>query len=361
MNCAGIKGLLSEYIDGVLDAQTETVIKEHISTCADCHKEMEELKALIKDIGSFEQAMAPDDFLDRVHKRIESRFDFAKIIKTLFVPMRIKIPVQLVTATATAVLVFSIIQLPQPEKQVEEELLKDASTTSEKEEVKPELIKESAESLPGRKTYAPKTVSPKVKVYKKSKTKKATAISLNKPKSEKVVKLALVLKARPDQKPVVTITPIKAAPPAEDREMSDEEEKTDTRSSFRSRLAGKAAAKEDVVADAVKFDEKPETPSPAEPLAEKEMAGKSESDVDHISKKLKKIISDLKGEIKSIQYDSKTGHPIFLTAAIPANKYSDFYGRLREIGDFQGPLPAPEEKKDEKKKGMINIELVISK
>jgi len=81
MKCAGIKQLLSEYIDGVLDAQTRTGIKEHIATCAGCQKEMEELKVLVEDLGSLKHAKAPDDFLDRLHERIEPRSGFGKIIK----------------------------------------------------------------------------------------------------------------------------------------------------------------------------------------------------------------------------------------------------------------------------------------
>ena len=196
MNCAGIKELLSEYVDGVLDAQTQADIKEHIATCTGCQKEIKELKALVEDLGILEQAKAPDDFIDRLHERIESRFGFGRIINALFVPMRIKIPMQLVTATATAVLVFSIINLPQPEKQVAEKLLKDASTISEKEEVTPELIKESKESLPGRKTHTPKPVSQKTTAYKKSKTRKVKNIPLKKLKTENIIKLALVLKTQ---------------------------------------------------------------------------------------------------------------------------------------------------------------------
>ncbi len=149
----------------------------------------------------------------------------------------------------------------------------------------------------------------------------------------------------------------KAAPPVENSEMQDEEEKTYTRSSFRSRMAGKSAAKEEVVADAIKNDKKLKTPSTAEPLVVKEKAGKTEEEADHLTEKLKKIVSDLKGKIKSIQHDNKTGQPIFLKAAIPAEKYSDFYERLKEIGDFHGPSPII----DENKKEMIKIELVISK
>jgi len=357
MNCARIKELLSEYVDGVLDAQTRAGIKEHIATCVSCQKEMEELKVLVEDLGSLKHAKAPDDFLDRLHKRIEPRFGFGKIINTLFVPMRVKLPVQLVTVTATAVLVFSIIHVQQPEKQFPEKPLKDAPMISAKEKVKPELMKEPSEPLSERKIVAPKPASQKAIAYKKSKTRKVRDIALKRLKTEKVIELALVLKTEPYKKPALKIKPLKAAPPAEISKVHDEEEKTYTRSSLRSRMAGKAASKEEVVADAVKNDKKAKTPSPAQPSVLKEKAGKPKLGVDHITEKLKKIVKDLKGEIKAIQYDDKTGHPIFLSATIPSDKYPVFYGKLKEMGDFHGPLPATEEKKEE----IIKIELVISK
>jgi uncharacterized FlaG/YvyC family protein len=137
----------------------------------------------------------------------------------------------------------------------------------------------------------------------------------------------------------------------------DEEKKDDKRSFLRSRMAGKAVQKEEMVADAAKKDKKAERPLPAKQSALKEEAGMPESDVDKITKKLKKLIKDLNGEIKSIEYDNKTGHPIFLSAVIPADKYTAFYEKLKEMGALNGPAPAL----NEKKKEMIRIKLVISK
>ncbi|MCP4373022.1 MAG: zf-HC2 domain-containing protein [Deltaproteobacteria bacterium] len=361
MNCAGIKELLSEYVDGVLDAQTRAGIKEHIATCVRCQKEIKELKVLVEDLGSLKHAKAPDDFIDRLHERIETRFGFGRIINTLFVPMRFKIPVQIVTATATAVLVFSIIHVQQPEKQFPEKSLMDATTISEKEEIKPERMKEPSEPLLEKRKYSPKPVSQKTVAYKKSKTKKIGDIALKELKTEKIIELALVLKTDTYRKPSSKITPLKAAPPAEISQMHDEEEKTSIRPSLQSRMAGKAATKKGVVAGATKKDKKAETPLPAQPSALEEKAGKPKLGLDHITVKLRKIVKDLKGEIKAIQYDNKTGHPIFLSAVIPFDKYPVFYKKLKDMGDFHGPLPATEEKKEEKKKEMIQIKLVISK
>lgn len=352
MNCSGCKELFSEYIDGVLDSDTKAQFEEHVSTCANCQQELQELKILVKEIRGMEQLKAPDDFIDRLHERIEPRFSFGKIIKTLFVPMRIKIPVQLVTAMATVVLVFSIIHLQQPEK-----LLKDAPMMSEKEESKPELMKEPAEPLPERKIYTPKAAFKKTVAHKKPKTRKAKDIASKGLKTEKVIELALVLKTDIYRKSALKITPIKAAPPAESSEVHDEEEKTYTSSSLRSRIAGKAATKEEVFAGAAKQDKKAETPLPAQSSALKEEAGEPESDVEKITEKLKKLIKDLKGEIKSIEYSNKTGHPISLIATIPADKYLVFYGELKEIGTLHGPVPAV----NEEKKETIKIRLLISK
>jgi len=362
MNCAGIKELFSEYIDGVLDSDTKAQLEEHVLQCTGCRQALEELKALVGELRAVEPVNAPGDFLDRLHERIEPRFSFGKIIKTLFVPMRIKIPVQLVTATATAVLVFSIINLQQPEKQfpkklLPEEQLKVPPMLSEKEESKPELMKEPTEPLPERKIYAPKSASPKTVAYKKTKTRKVKGIALKRLETEKAIELALVLKTDTYRKPALKITPLKAVPPVESSEVLDEEEKAYTRYSSRSRIAGKVVQKKVVFADAAKKDKKAETPLPAQPPALKEEAGELEVAVDKITEKLKKLIKDLNGEIKSIEYNNKTGHPVSLTAVIPADKYSVFYGDLKEMGTLQGPAPAV----NEKKKEMIKIKLVISK
>jgi hypothetical protein len=357
MKCAGIKELFSEYVDGVLDSDTKEQVEEHVLQCTVCRQALEELKALVGELRAVEPVKAPGDFLDRLHERIEPRFGFGNIIKTLFVPMRIKIPVQLVTATATAVLVFSIINLQQPEKQFPEKLLKDAPMISEKEESKPELMKEPTEPLPERKRYAPKSAYQKTVVHKKQKTTKAKNIASKGLKTEKAVELALVLKTDTYRKPALKNTLLKASPPVESSKVHDEEKKADTRSFLRTRMAGKAVQKEEMVADAVKKDKMAETPLTTQQVALKEKAGVPEADIDKITKKLKKLIKDLNGEIKSIEYDNKTGHPIFLSAMIPADKYTAFYEKLKEMGALNGPASAL----NEKKKEMIKVELVISK
>jgi len=357
MKCAGIKQLLSEYVDGVLDAQTKERLEEHLSTCVGCQQELKELETLIGELKAVESFNAPSDFLDRLHEKIEPRFSFGKIIKTLFVPMRIKIPVQLVTATATAVLVFSIINLQKPEQQFPQKLPRSVPTITEKEEVKSKFMKEPAEPMSEKKIYVPKPASQKATSYKKSKTGKFKDIASKGLKTEKALKLALILKTGTYGKPDLKTTPRKSSPTVESSTMHDEEKKDDTRSFLRTRIAGKEVQKKEMVAGAVKKDKMAETLFPEQKSALKEKAGAPQADVDKITKKLKKMIKDLKGEIKSIKFDNETGRPIFLSAVIPVDKYPALYERLNEMGVLHGPVPVA----NEKKKEMIKVELVISK
>ena len=123
MECGEIKELLSEYVDDVLDAETKAVMDKHISTCKDCQEELASLKALVSDLGSLESVEPPRDFLDQLHERMEKRSRFSEILRALFVPMRVKIPLEFAGAATVAVLVFSFLytqkdQLKLPEAPV---------------------------------------------------------------------------------------------------------------------------------------------------------------------------------------------------------------------------------------------------
>jgi hypothetical protein len=139
--------------------------------------------------------------------------------------------------------------------------------------------------------------------------------------------------------------------------MDDKEKKSDTGSSSIARIAGKTGKKETVVSSAVKKEKKTETPMPVKPVTLKEEADETEGDNEKITKRLKKLIKDLKGEIQSIEYDHKTGYPSSLTAVIPVDKYPVFYEKLKEMGTLHGPVTAV----NEKKKEMVRVRLVISK
>ena len=118
MECAEIKELLSEYLDETLDSKTKVLVQEHVQTCSGCKAELDSLRSLVGVLGSLEPVKTPDDFLDRLHERIEKRSTFSKLMRKLFVPMRIKIPMQFAAVTAVALLVLAVVRTQQPHKRV---------------------------------------------------------------------------------------------------------------------------------------------------------------------------------------------------------------------------------------------------
>lgn len=111
MDCSHVREHLSDYIDEGLEAKTKALVEEHLSECKDCQQEVASLRMLIKDLGCMETVAPPKDFLDQLHRRIERRFRFSKIVDMLSFPLRAKLPMKFAGAAVMAILVFTIIQI----------------------------------------------------------------------------------------------------------------------------------------------------------------------------------------------------------------------------------------------------------
>lgn len=117
MDCAGIDELLSEYIDGTLDSKTVQMVEKHISVCVDCKEKLASLRAMVEELNALEPMKAPVDFLEKIHRRMEPRSDFRRLFKKLFVPFKIKIPLQLAAAATASILVVLVLNLQKSEYQ----------------------------------------------------------------------------------------------------------------------------------------------------------------------------------------------------------------------------------------------------
>lgn len=113
MDCRHVREHLSDYIDGGLDAKNKALVEEHLSVCKDCRQEVASLRMLIRDLGSMETVAPPKDFLEQFHRRMERRSGFSKILNTLSIPIRAKLPMKLAGAVVMAVLVFAIFQIQE--------------------------------------------------------------------------------------------------------------------------------------------------------------------------------------------------------------------------------------------------------
>ena len=303
MECAKIKELLSEYIDGTLDAQNKALVEAHLLACKNCKEELASLKVIIKELGSLESVEAPEDFLEKIHERIKPRFKLGKIIQTLFFPLRIKIPLQFATATVMAILIFSFLYIQQPEKQIV-----DIRDGLKHVKMAKKAKVDAAKGAPEKEDYKPQSIT------------KETAVQ-QPIKERKIIELALLLKTKA---PNITYAP-------------DAKMKT-------------GVLKEEKQAMAL-----PERKM----TALKDEIGLSSSYLDDILSRVKNLIDRVNGKVISIEYDKHSEQPQSITGDIPAKNYNSFWRKLKELAPLQAPPPAISEK--DQKVIQIRIRFISSK
>ena len=120
MKCNTVRKHLSAYMDNtsILGTETRSLVEEHLKGCDDCRSALSSMKALKDELATMEPVNAPDDFLASLNERLASRSRIGDFARRLFVPARIKIPVEFVAVAATALLVFVVVNTQQPGKQV---------------------------------------------------------------------------------------------------------------------------------------------------------------------------------------------------------------------------------------------------
>jgi len=326
MECAKSKELLSEYIDGMLDLESEKLLEEHLSSCEGCKEELISLKVLVKELGSLEPVETPVDFLDRLHERLEPSFKFGKILRMLFVPPRIKIPLEFAAVAAMAILVFSILHIQRQNNQVADVPGISAPVRIAKkpmaEALTPEITKE---------TYKPKPAF--------------QADTARPPKRErKTIELALLLKPEAPGRAYAPSSAMDAAPaPAKEGKILEEELAREIDSSGTG-ISRRAAPRVGIKRDWIE-EKKPALELPkAEHRKFYDEGGISFSSLQDMLSEVKNLIGLAEGKVISIEYDKQTERPQTISAEIPAKNFNSFYEKLKRLAVLQTPPPAVSEK-----------------
>jgi len=118
MECDRVKKLLSEYIDKTIDEPTGILIEEHLKGCEGCNYECISLNAMVKELRSMGALQAPKDLLDKIHERIEADPLEDRTGSFSFFPSWSGIPMELLAVGLTAVLIFMIFSMIQPESRI---------------------------------------------------------------------------------------------------------------------------------------------------------------------------------------------------------------------------------------------------
>ena len=310
MECAKIKDALSEYIDGTLDAQTEALIGEHLLTCPQCTEELASLKTLIQELGSVESLKAPDDFLEKLHERLETQGSFRKIMRTLFVPGRIKIPLEFATVAAVAVLIFSILYIQQPEKIIQG-------------------VPESTTHVKTMEKTSMDMVSPSGKgAALKSKPVLGKTTAEQPAKKQEIIELTLLLEKERSWEAQPSGESLKAAPARQ-------------RDAERPRTARLAAPKAEMEKDTLKRKRQVTGLAKEKRPVLEEEPRPSFSSLHETFVKVKELILLAEGRTLSVEYGPHIEQPKSIRAEIPVRNYKSFCDKLSRLAilhTFPPPL-----------------------
>lgn len=138
MGCNSIKEKLSAYIENQLSSEEKKQVQEHIKSCEKCALSLEELKKTIEYTKGLEELEPPPWLTQKVMARVREGPAQKGILRKLFYPLHIKVPVEVIATLAIAVTAFYVFKAVQPE-------MKLAKTPSEQAAVsEPERDKLSA-------------------------------------------------------------------------------------------------------------------------------------------------------------------------------------------------------------------------
>jgi len=339
MDCAVIQELLSEYIDGTLDAKAVRVVERHISVCEDCKETLASLSAIVEELNALEPVEPPADFLEKIHHRMEPRLDLNRILRKLFVPFKIKIPLQLAAAATASILVVMVLNLQkseyqkvQPlkapkserfaEKPKSDHLTPQFKTKTEPPapvlEEAPERLSDSEQGVPAQRSRVKTPVQPSIQREPEA---ASSVLAKAGPSVGKGQPMALTLFLNP-----VAIgnayTPdivSQTIPLPETDKKTIEKEMTD-----KDTFGRKFAYKRGSLADDLLF-------------------------------RMNQIIRPLDGKILTQEYHKQKDRLTSIHVQIPVNNYASFCRELNRLGTFNTPPPALSDQSHEMVDLLINL------
>jgi len=286
MDCVQIKRLLSEYIDNVLDDQTKKLVDEHLSQCSACSKELATSKSYVKEMSSLKEIKAPDDFLEKVQERINRRFQFERIMRKFFVPVKIKVPLQLAGAVAMLVLViltYKVIQQPK-ELHVACRL--------------PVIDEEEAQE---------RVLSEPIELVKKMEFPTLQGVS----EGKEPIKLVLCLRTKRAAEEYSRET---LPQPGRDFDVSAPDYDYSTSMTYPSQQI------------------QPSSITSGSPFEFGELT--------RLVQDVRQLTERLEGKFLSVEYEKDTNNLKFINVEIPAKNYNLFLEKMSQLGEFNKPLPS---------------------
>ncbi len=326
-----IEKYLSDYLDNLLDEATRNQVDRHLKTCPRCRARLESLKGVMDQLAGMPKIEAPPDFLDKLHAKIDAESTIKRIGKALFMPFRIKIPLQLVTAAALGLLIFVIISPIQKDpllrRQVlNEEIMTKAPMVSEpafnREKLAVQAGKDQADEAALREGASEKPMGAALPQGMKAGPAKQ--------ETRRPEPALITLRLKPKEKKSAV-----HAPAAADQAAGIEDKDEVTR-----QMQTYAASDSALPAKSMEAAAMPE--EPARP-------------VEDLLQRIERMVGEVNGRVVFVAKDAQ-GRPASIQIEISADQYDRFIVRLRAYGDY--PTPPPKTGLLKNQSVLVTIELI---
>jgi len=378
MECARIKERLSEFIDGTLDAQTRVLVENHVSTCSDCKAELASLSALVEELGALEKVQAPADFLEKIHEKMEPRAGFYRIMRKLFVPFHIKIPLELAAAATMAILVVTVLNIQQVRKEAThipevanfERFDREPEAGHEapafREDVKrPASVFDQAIVRPSgsepvvlAKKGLAKPVQPDIEGAPEQ-MPPVIGEAVSKPPvwTGQLIELALLLKTEASGSGKEQKAAVEAAPPVESDLAPDEEDKTYIAAFKEKTVAQQTGTVTRIKREGLEKESRSLLPQTLRGSALKDDSKPpfANSYKEDSLSRIKHLIQNLGGRILSVENKMEIERLQSIDGEIPSDHYQLFCEKLGRLGVFRNPPPELTDKDQETVRVKINL------
>ena len=118
MTCSEIESRLPAYLDGQLPPEEKDRIEGHISTCSRCGRALADLKKTTEILRNLEAVEAPPFFEEKIMARVREEAGRKRgLLRRLFYPLHIRIPIQAMAMVLIAVAAVYVFQTGGPEMQ----------------------------------------------------------------------------------------------------------------------------------------------------------------------------------------------------------------------------------------------------
>lgn len=118
MTCHEIEERLSAYLDDALPAEERKRLEEHLTACPSCARSLADLRKTVGLVRDLEEVEPPPWLKQKIMNRVrEEAAPKRGILRALFFPLHIKVPVQAFALILVAVLAFQVYRTGEPERQ----------------------------------------------------------------------------------------------------------------------------------------------------------------------------------------------------------------------------------------------------